>query len=193
MNQDKTAGSVLVLASTASKLKLKKKRHNWSEYRLDARLLRFLSSDCVGVMMKRFLTVEGPVFQSLSGAGNVVVHQKGVRVQSEWLNLQSECLFYLKRSGFSPASASPPVSLCECVCRRTNRGLQILSSDTQKSLCFFFFYSLKLKFRPELSVIGEEGPALDTALEGMLPCHRGWLGGRRDVSDPEEDRGCCGL
>lgn len=60
-------------------------------------------------------------------------------------------------------------------------------------LVFFFFYSLKLKFRPELSVIGEEGPALDTALEGMLPCHRGWLGGRRDVSDPEEDRGCCGL
>lgn len=80
MNQDKTAGSVLVLASAASKLKLKKKRHNWSEYRLDARLLsrsRFLSSDCVEVMMKRFLTVEGPVFQSLSGAGNVVVHQKG--------------------------------------------------------------------------------------------------------------------
>lgn len=54
-------------------------------------------------------------------------------------------------------------------------------------------YSLKLKFRPELSVIGEEGPALETALEGMLPCHSGWLGGRRDVSDPEEDRGCCGL
>lgn len=62
MNQDKTAGTVLVLASAASKLKLKKKRHNWSEYRLDARLLRFLSSDCVEVMMKRFLTVEGPVF-----------------------------------------------------------------------------------------------------------------------------------
>lgn len=43
--------------------------------------------------------------------------------------------------------------------------------NTQKSLCFFRLpvYSLKLKLRPELSVMGEEGPALDTALEGMLP------------------------
>lgn len=54
-------------------------------------------------------------------------------------------------------------------------------------------YSLKLKLTPELSVTGEDGPALDTVLEGMLPCHRGRLGGLRDVSDPDEERGCWGL
>lgn len=54
-------------------------------------------------------------------------------------------------------------------------------------------YSLKLKLTPELSVIGEDGPALDTVLEGTLPCHRGRLGGLREVSEPEEERGCWGL
>lgn len=46
-----------------------------------------------------------------------------------------------------------------------------MASDSQRSLWFSkqTAYSLKLKFRPEDSVIGDEGPALDTALEGMLP------------------------
>lgn len=44
-------------------------------------------------------------------------------------------------------------------------------TEEEKSLWFTEepAYSLKLKLRPDGSVVGEEGPALDTALEGMLP------------------------
>lgn len=53
--------------------------------------------------------------------------------------------------------------------RTTSQGVCV--PGTQKSFQRFFqtVYSLKLKFSAELSVIGDEGPALDTALEGMLP------------------------
>lgn len=127
---------------------------------------------------------------------SVCEKRRGVeRHQKSPSHLQSE----FNSCGVSPQSASPPVVAVD-VSRGTGGKMNFSTGRETDKRCpevLVLFsqtvYSVKLKFRPEASVIGDEGPALDTALEGMLPCHRGWLGGRRDVSDPEEDRGCCGL
>lgn len=56
------------------------------------------------------------------------------------------------------------------VSKTTDEEPEVFRQIAQKSLCLpDGVYSLKLKFRPGHSVIGEEGPALDTALEGTLP------------------------
>lgn len=94
---------------------------------------------------------------------------------------QSFSFKYLRHSGVSPES--PPVSLYRfvCVCEREEKKKKGEADPPRASGRVFEYpdvlglfwgqmvYSLKLKFRPELSVIGEEGPALDTALEGTLP------------------------
>ena len=68
-------------------------------------------------------------------------------------------------------TASPPGPIGN-VSRQTRgkvvNSAHILLQISRSCLCFSA-YSLKLKFRPPVSVMGDEGPALDTALEGMLP------------------------
>lgn len=81
-------------------------------------------------------------------------------------------LFLLNTCG----TVASPQNLLQCLCT----GLCVADPPRASGRVFEYpdvlglfwgqmVYSLKLKFRPERSVIGEEGPALDTALEGTLP------------------------